>query len=468
MFARARAAIDILTGKRSAAPIATRRFDGAAGGRRGHGMGQFGPIQPEVSAAGATVRSRARHLAHNNPWVSHAVANWAGALVGAGIVPTPKHPDSATRKSLITHFNTWSEHADFDGLTDFWGLQAAVARSLVTDGEAFLHIIETDDGPRLRLIPAELIDESKTLNLSDGGFIVSGVEFDAFGRRVAYHILPQRPTDLFATYAPAVRVSADDIIHVFKPLAPGQVRGISWLAPVILPASDFDQLTDALLMGAKIAAMHSGFLVDQNGNGTSIFDGEQNGSILEGGIEPGALKYLPQGWDVKFNSPGQAQELSSFIKLNLQSLAAGLGLPEHFVSGDLTGANYSSLRAGLLPFRQRVEQTQYGTLVPQFLRPVWRRVVTSDVLSGALDAPDFEAASADYLSADWLPPKPLQVDPLKDTEATVAEINAGLTSRRKAVAERGWDLEDLDAEIAADPFKPKAKEATDARQPATD
>ena len=44
----------------------------------------------------------------------------------------------------------------------------------------------------------------------------------------------------------------------------------------------------------------------------------------------------------------------------------------------------------------------------------------------------------------------MQVDPFKDTQATVAELEAGLTSRRKAVAERGWALEDLDAEIAAD------------------
>ena len=39
---------------------------------------------------------------------------------------------------------------------------------------------------------------------------------------------------------------------------------------------------------------------------------------------------------------------------------------------------------------------------------------------------------------------------MKDIQSTVAEIEAGLTSRRKAVAERGWVLEDLDAEIAAE------------------
>jgi capsid protein len=71
----------------------------------------------------------------------------------------------------------------------------------------------------------------------------------------------------------------------------------------------------------------------------------------------------------------------------------------------------------------------------------------------------------------WLPPKPVQIDPKKDVEATVAEIAAGLTSRAKAVAERGWSIAELDRELAADcareaalglEFGQPAKESTDA------
>jgi len=437
---------------------AVRRFDATAGGRRGFGMGTFHRINSEVAGAGATVRARSRYLAANNPWLSQAVANWAGALVGPGIVPTPKHPDAATRKALTEAFNRWAEEADADGRTDLWGLQADIARGLVIDGEAFVQVIMTEDGPRLRIIPPELVDESMTRELPGGGVIVQGVEFDGEGRRVAYHVLPSRPHDQFATYAPPVRIPADQILHAQKPLAAGQVRGVSWLAPVILPASEFDQLCDALLLGVKIAAMHAGFLIDQNGTAGDTYTGEEAGGILESGLEPGTLKRLPTGIDVRFNSPGQVQEVAAFLRLNLQQLAAGLGLPEHLLSGDLTGANYSSLRAGLLPFRQRVEQIQYGTLVPQLLRPIWRQVITWTVLSGDLDGPDFEASPRDYMACEWLPPAFMQVDPMKQVQADVAEMEAGLTSRRKLVAARGWSLEDLDAEIAAE----KPKGGTDA------
>ena len=426
-----------------AEPARQRSFDGAAGGRRGYRMGSFHRINPEVAAAGPALRSRASYLAMNNPWISQAVANWTGALVGPGIMPASKHPDAAARKTLNRYFADWCSRADAEGRTDFAGLQVAMANSMVVTGEAVALISETADGPRLRVLPPELLDESKTVELSDGRAIFSGVELDATGRRVAFWVIPERPGKVWQTYAPSVRIDAESVLHVFKPLAPGQLRGVSWLAPVILPAGEFDKLCDALLKGAQVAAMHAGFITDLNGTGEA-YDGETPS------LEPGALIRLPNGTDVKFSSPQQAQQVGEFLKLNLRQLAAGLGLPDHMLSGDLSGANYSSLRAGLLPFRARVEQIQYTVLVPQFLAPVWRAVILHGVLSGDLDSPDFEGNPESYLQADWLPPAFMQVDPMKAVQADVAEIEAGLTSRRKLVAARGWVLEDLDAEIAAE------------------
>lgn len=430
--------------RRTDRPAHVRRFDGAAGGRRGFGLGGFGRTGAETMAAGPTLRARARYLANNNPWISQAVANWTGALIGPGIEPTAD-------PAAVAAWNAWADVADADGRTDARGLQADVVRALVVDGESFVQIIDTSDGPRLRLIPSELVDESMTRELPGGRFIVSGVEFNADGTRSHYHVLPARPTDVFATIGTPVRIPASDVLHVFKPLGPGQVRGVSWLAPVILPAGEFDQLIDALLVGTKVSAMFAGFVVNQNAvGGDDPFDGETQPSL-----EPGTLQRLAGGWDVKFATPAQAQQVAPFIRLNLQMLAAGLGLPEHLLSGDLTNANYSSLRAGLLPFRQRVEQIQYHVLVPQMLGPIWREVIRWAAAAG--DLPEYEADPRRFLAVEWLPPRPMQVDPLKDVEATVAEINAGLTSRKKAVAERGWALADLDSEIALDSFRPRTK-----------
>ncbi|MDP3961298.1 MAG: phage portal protein [Pseudorhodobacter sp.] len=426
--------------RRTDPPPQVRRFDGAADGRRGFGMGTFGRTGTETMLAGATLRSRARYAAANNAWLANGVGNLTGALVGPGIEPTGD-PEA------VAVYNLWADVADADGRTDFRGLQAEIARGLVVDGEAFLQVIDTAEGPRLRLIPPELIDESRIRDIGDGRFIVSGVEFNADGSRAAYHVMPARPTDVFATTRTPVRLPAEEILHIFKPLGAGQVRGASWLAPIILPANELDQLQDALAVGAKVAAMLCGFVVNQNATGgEDPFDGADQPSL-----EPGTLQRLAGGWDVKFTTPAQVSQVDPLLKLGLRQLAAGLGMPEYMLSGDLSDANYSSLRAGLLPFRQRIEQAQYHVFVPQMLNPIWRLVIRWAAAAGEL--PEFESDPRRFLKVEWLPPRPLQVDPLKDTQATVAELEAGLTSRKKAVAERGWALADLDAEIAADAFQ---------------
>ena len=76
----------------------------------------------------------------------------------------------------------------------------------VVDGESFAVIEEDSDGVQVRLIPAEMVEESKTADLGQGRYIAAGIEFDARGRRVAYHIQPQRPTDLFPTSRTPIRV----------------------------------------------------------------------------------------------------------------------------------------------------------------------------------------------------------------------------------------------------------------------
>jgi capsid protein len=78
------------------------------------------------------------------------------------------------------------------------------------------------------------------------------------------------------------------------------------------------------------------------------------------------------------------------------------------------------------------------------------------VLSGALSLPGYEANRARLLTADWLPTKWDWVDPLKDANAEIAQIEAGLKSRTQAIAERGYDAEQVDREIAAERARERA------------
>ncbi len=134
----------------------------------------------------------------------------------------------------------------------------------------------------------------------------------------------------------------------------------------------------------------------------------------------------------------------------IRAIAAGLGVPAHLVRGDLREANYGSLRAGMVAFRQKLEQIQFGTIIPQLCGPIWERAVSALILRGDLPAADFEAAAALWLGAEHYPPPMPWIDPAKDVAAIRDALEAGLMSRRQAVAERGFDIETLDSEIAAD------------------
>lgn len=212
----------------------------------------------------------------------------------------------------------------------------------------------------------------------------------------------------------------------------------------MLPLNELSQLQDALLVSAKIQAMMCGFIQDQNGNGTAFADGAQNGSALDLSLEPGTMRVLPSGYTVTFSHPTQMQQSVDFATHSIRMIAAGLQIPEFLLSGDMRNVNYSSARTALVQFRQHLEAIQFTLLVAKFFGPIYRRWLTLANLTGSLDTGD------DYPGVEWFFPAMPWLDPKKDADGTAAMIGAGLMSRRQAVASLGFNVEKLDAEIAAD------------------
>ena len=434
--------------------LGTRSLDAGGGGRRWNKAPSLAAINAEIGASGVTIARRARYYARNNALIAAAVAALDANIVGTGIKPRSRHPSEAVRKAIHARFTAWSDTADLSGVTDWPGLQSLVCRSMIEAGEAFVRLIALPAGGtvpfRLQVVDAEQVPMDLTRDLEGGGRIVSGVEFDALGQRVAYHLWPQRPGEAWPIALTPTRVPASEVLHVFRPLQPGQVRGLSWLAPTLLKINELDQLADAQLVKAKVAAMLAGFIIDGEGK-----DGGYTTS--EPSLEPGTMRVLAPGSDVKFSQPPDlGQAYAPFLKSELHAAAAGLGATYEQMTGDMSEANYSSARVALIEQRRRIEAIQHSVLVFQLCRPVWNRFIELAVLSGQLDAPDFFDDPAPYYAAAWYPPGWGWVDPLKDAQAEIVAIAAGLKSRSEAIAERGYDAEEVDAQIAADRAREQA------------
>lgn len=433
-----------------------RSFDAAGGGRRWEGAKSLEALNASILSGATTAARRAGWYARNNPHVASAVQGLVANAVGAGIKPRSLHPDPAVRDQLHDLLRRWTDRADAAGLTDFYGLQALALRAMVESGESFARLRTVDGGDGLPPLAIDLLDREQVpvdlhREIGDGRRVRAGIEFDAAGRRIAYHAYARRPGDALAPMAlDTIRVPATEIAHLFQPLGAGQLRGITWLAPILLRLHELDQYEDAALVKAKVAALFTGFIRDPDGTVAGLNDGSASGGVLQVGMEPGSLIPLPPGADIQFSDPADPGDYGAFVKNHIRAVASGLGVPYELVSGDLEGVTYSSIRAGLVEFRRRIEQLQHSVIVFQFCRPVWERFVRLAVLSGALDARGFERDPAAFLAVEWLPPKWEWVDPLKDARAEIEQIRAGLKSRSQSIAERGYDAEAVDAAIAAD------------------
>jgi lambda family phage portal protein len=429
-----------------------RRFDAAASGRRWQGSQTFSSqVNAELAAAAGPVRQRALYYARNSAWASNGVAAICTATVGSGIRPSSRASDPAVRAAIQDRFEQWTYEADLDGVTDYYGIQQVAVRSMVESGEAFLRLLQTPSGLRLQAFDPSMCPTDETRELGDGRRIIMGIEYSAQGERVAYWLHRERP-EAPSFSSDLLRVPAAEVVHLFQPLMAGQCRGVSWLASTLLRLHETDLTEDALIVKQKIAALLCGFVVDPSGNAAG-FTGEPTSTagVQNIALEPGTMRVLPAGVDVKFSEPAQVGDALGFLKHELHAISAGMGVPAHLVSNDVSSANYSSLRASLLEFHARVEQWQFSIIVPQLCRKVWTAWILSELLAGRLDGD-----VADLMAVDFIPAAIPWIDPSADAEAAEKMLALGLTSRRKLVESFGYDIEELDREIADDQTRARA------------
>jgi lambda family phage portal protein len=413
-----------------------------------------------LSASGDTLRARARQIVRSNPYAANAADSFVANAVGAGIKPSSLVQDTVLKDKIQRVWNDWTDHADADGLTDFYGLQAMAARAMFEAGECFIRFRprRPEDGLdvplQLQLLESEHLPFNKTETATNGNAIRCGIEFDAIGRRVAYYFYRSHPGDStdHNNKGVIVRVPASEVLHIYRPQRPGQIRGVPWISPALVKIFLLDQYDDAELDRKKVAALFAGFITknapEDNLLGESAPD--SMGSAIAG-LSPGTMQVLLPGEDIKFSSPadvGGSYEL--FQYRTLLAIAAAMGMPYTNVTGDLKAANYSSIRAGTVEFRRRMEQFQHTTLVYQLCRPVWKLWLETAALSGALNMPGFATDPGKYSPVKWITPKWEWVDPLKDRQAEKIAQEQGWKAPSDIIESEGYDVDETFRRIAAD------------------
>ena len=332
------------------------RLEGAMAKRRLRGwQPPLENINSLVASGGPRLLARSRELVVTNGYAANACEAFASNLVGDGIKPSSLIGDPTLRDQVQRLWLAWTDEADADGLTDFYGLQAMVAREMFVAGECFVRLRprRAEDGllvpMQLQLLQSEMLPFEKTETAPNGNRIRCGIEFDAIGRRVAYHFRRRHPgdsTDQGAVIPETVRVPAADVLHIYRPIDAGQIRGLPHIAPAMVRLFLLDQYDDAELDRKKTAAMFAGFITKtapeepMMGETQADLDGAAIASL-----EPGTMQVLLPGEDVKFSSPADVGGgYEAFQYRTLLSVAASLGLGGVPITA-LMAASWASIRS---------------------------------------------------------------------------------------------------------------------------
>ncbi len=443
---QARAAVKVLR---------KRSYDGALAPRRSMGWSRGASANGSISPALAKLRDHARDLVRNTP-MARVPDVLAAHIVGTGIVPTSRTGKRAIDKKVNALFAEWQKQAIVSGDVDFYGSQALVVRAMVEGGEALVRYLPRSSDStlpvplHLRLMEGDQLDESKSgiPGRSSGGTATLGIEFDADGQRTGYWVRKAHPGDPVTLMGSldSVFVPARDIAHIYRPLRIGQVRGVSWFAPILLTARDLADYMEATLVKARVESCFAGFVESADvGMPANLASATRASAETRRGPEalelsPGMMTRLEPGEKVTFAQPSSSTSFEAYTLNAAMSVAAGAGITYDQFTGDLRQANYSSLRAGKIEFRALVRQIQHHLIIPRYCQPTWDRFIECAILSGTL-----KQRPGGY-PVTWIAPGFEPIDPKKDLEADILAVRSGRMTWDEFVAEWGNDpIEQLDA-----------------------
>lgn len=418
-------------------------------------------------------RARSRKLIMNAPLAGGAVATTVTNVVGRGLRMSPQ-ADGGTLAQLggvtpdqVRAFEEGAErewrmfcrreHCDATGRLSFPAMQELAFRSVLSDGDCFVPVVQAPRGRpfdfALQLLSADRVSNPNWR--ADSQTLAGGVEYDAAGAVVAYHVADQDRMTAAKTAWRRMPVWAADgsprVLHLMHAERIAQSRGVPFLSPVMATLADLDRYTQAEITAAVLNAcvailgesptgeMAMAGEADQAGGATSSNPGFRRANI---DFEPGMVMegFLPGETVKSFDAARPNNGFDPFVQAVLRQVGVRLGLPFEVLVLHFT-ASYSAARAALLQ-AWKFFWARRAWLSDALCQPIYELVLRNAVARGRLVAPGFLAdpmLRAAWCGARWTGPSPGQIDPLKEVSAAEKRLALRLSTRTRETAELTGD-----------------------------
>lgn len=380
-----------------------------------------------------TLRKRARYeCLQSNSFANGIVKTLANDTISTGPRLQVQLADKNLSKQIESKFHQWAKSIHLQRK-----LRTARLAQIV-DGEVFMIRI---NNPKTRCrvqLDIQLIEADQ---VSTPGWIegmpgrVDGIIFDRFSNPTIYHVLKQHPGDMWVLNSfEKEDIFAEDMIHLFRRVRPGQARGIPEVTPALPLFADLRRYTYATIKAAEIAADFAAVIQTAANAYDSTTDAVLPFSTTT--IDRGMMTALPNGYQMAQFRPEQpTSTYEGFRDAILTEIARCLHMPFNKTLGSSASYNYSSAKMD--------DQTYWHDV--KITRDEWEQDCFDRIfewwLDEALMVPGYLPPIAVYeeIPHKWTWPPRESINPLDDANVAISLIKEGLMTEAQYLAMNNID-----------------------------
>lgn len=379
-------------------------------------------------------RERSRYEAENNSWYSGILSTATNHVVGTGprLQVATANPEANARLE-----KAWGRWARKIGLTS---KLRVMFETYWRDGEVFLL-----RGSRPALYPisldllvyeSEQVQNPYTASVTDR-YVDDGIRFIPNTSEVEYFFLDHHPSDpVFAATWKGEWKPAREVVHLFRPVRPGQIRGIPRAAPGLPLLAIMRRYELATVQAAETAANHALFM---QYTGTAVAPAASPTDFAELEIARNMMTILPEGWAMNQLRPEQpATTLPMFLTALLTHFCRCMNIPYGLAAGTSKDSNFSSHKGDIRNLWQSEVWAEQELLERTVLDVVLGWFLEDAVLAPGLldDMPPIDNIDHSWFW-DGIPP----LDEADAAGAAEIRLRSGQSTLNMEYARNGYDFD---------------------------
>jgi len=430
-------------------------------------------LLPELDALVA----RSRDLGRNHGVASSAFQVQIDNVLGTGL-RLAAQPDYRALGKDITWAEEWSrrteslwkaysESTEFDvaGQLNFADMSTLVLRTVLVSGEIFALPLWMERPGRFFSTCYQLIEGDRISNpdyRENTETLRSGIEIDLYGRPQAYYVRSAGRNDYWLTPGFYLftgkweRIPAETewgrrrVLHAYVKDRVDQSRGKPMLSCVLEQFKMFDHYQRSELQSSIVNALVAGIIetpMDQSAI-SDLMGGDPNAYLARKNawqtrLQGGAMIPLYPGDKMTPFAPSRpSTQYPDFVNTVLRHIAAAVNMPYELLVKDFSKTNYSSARAALLE-ATRFFLSRRKWLADHWAQQVYTLWLEEAIGKGLIDAPGFYEQREFWVKSKWIGPGRGWIDPVKEAQAAVVRMNAGISTLEMECAEQGTDWQDV-------------------------